>query len=141
MTIFVSIDSSLENNLWWNNLIHLYAREGDPFEIHCWYDEINLIHLAEQHGIKVRSSIPEVTVVSGKVTQELLDLLISGKKPEDTSGYNKMTPFYTVRIGENFSSEQYGTTVYLTCDSAEQYQQVDTLLQDMKHHANIYRNT
>ena len=140
MTIFVSIDSSLKYNLWWNNLIPLYAREGEPFEIHCWYDETDLIHLAEQHGVKVRSSIPEVTVVSGKVTQELLDLLISGKKPEDTSGYNKMTPFYTVRIGDNFSSEQYGTAVYLTCDSAEQYQQVDTLLQDMKHHANIYRN-
>ena len=140
MTMFISVDSSLEDLNWWRELLRLYAREGESFEIHCWYDETDLIHLAEQYGIKVKSSIPEVTVVSGNVTQELLDLLISGNKPEDTSGYNKMTPFYTVRIGENFSSEQYGTAVYLTCESTEQYQQVDTLLQDMKKHASIYRN-
>ena len=141
MTIFISIDSSLDNNLWWHQLFRLYAKEGDSFEIHCWYDETDLIHLAERYGTKVRSSIPEVTVFSGKVTRELQDLLTSERKPEDTSGYNKMTPFYTVRIGENFSSEQYGTAVYLTCGSAEQYQQVDTVLQGMNHHANIYRNT
>lgn len=69
------------------------------------------------------------------------DLLTSEKKPEDTSGFNKTTPFYTVRIGDNFSSEQYGTAIYLTCDFAEQYQQVDMVLQGMKNHANIYRNT
>lgn len=140
MNCFISVDTSLKDHLWLSQLFSSCVREGDSFEIHCWYDENDLIRLIEPYGIKGKSSIPDVTVVSGTVTQELLDLLISREKPEDISGYNKMTPFYTVRVGEYFSSEQYGTAVYLTCNSVEQSQQVEMVLQNMKNHANIYRN-
>lgn len=141
MTFFLSIDSKLNENDWWKELLLLYAREGENFEIHCWYDETDLIHLAEQYGCKTRSTIPEITVVTGKVTRQLIDLLTIGDKPEDSSGYNRMTPFYIVRIGEDFSSEQYGTSLLLTSDATEQIAVVESVLKSIGCHASIYRNT
>lgn len=140
MTVLITIDSLLENHQWWSQLLLLYAGEGAPFEIHCWNDETELIHLAEQHGFKARNTIPDVTIITGKVTQEWVDLLITGKKPESTSGYNKMTPFYIVRIGEKFSSEQYGTSLLLSCDTAEESNVIDKVINAISCHANIYRN-
>lgn len=141
MTVFISIDSALEDYHWWRKLLRLYAREGDSFEIHCWYDETDLIHIAEQYGIKSRNTIPDVTIISGKVTEELIDFLTTRKKPENISGYNKMTPFYIVRIGEKFSSEQYGTSLLLSCDTTEESKMVDVVLNEISCHASIYRNT
>lgn len=131
----------LNKNDWWRELLLLYAREGESFEIHCWYDETDLIRLAEQYGNKSRTTITEITVITGEVTKELIDLLTIGDKPEDTSGYNRMTPFYIVRIGEDFSSEQYGTSLLLTSDSTEQIEVVESVLKSITCHASIYSNT
>ena len=48
-------------------------------------------------------------VIEGKVTEEMVDFLLSLPKPTDTEVYNKMTPFFSVFLDNGFSSEHYGT--------------------------------
>lgn len=79
-------------------------------------------------------------MISGTVTKEWIQLLTTENKPEVDFGYNKMTSFYTVRLGENFSSEQYGTELLLVCDTDAQLQQVKEILSGVKDQVKFYIN-
>ena len=47
------------------------------------------------------------------MTPAFIDFLLSLPKPADTEIYNKMTPFFSLFLDTGFSSEHYGTELYL----------------------------
>lgn len=140
MSVFISVDETAKENRWWKELVSAYARVGDKFEIHCWADEIEAWKLVEKFGWKSRESRPDVVVINGIITSDLVAFLTSGKKPKNGQGYNKMTPCYIVRLGKDFSSEQYGTEVLLTDIPKEKKTTVESALQSISRFAKVYRN-
>ena len=103
-------------------------------------DEIDAWKLVEKFGWKSRETRPAVIVVNGIITYDFIAFLTGGKKPKNSQGYNKMTPFYIVRLGKSFSSEQYGTEILLNDISREKKTTVDSVLPKIRSHAKIYRN-
>lgn len=48
-------------------------------------------------------------MITGEVTSEFINMLLSMEKPKDTEIYNKMTPF----LDDNFQSCHYGTEIHI----------------------------
>ena len=107
------------DNNWWKRLILLFAQPDTPFEIHCWQDEPQWIAAAQQFGTVQQSSEGfNGVIVSGRMTQTLIDFLKQIEKPTDTEIYNKQTPFFSIFLN-GFSSEHYGTELHITVPPEE----------------------
>ena len=52
-------------------------------------------------------------LISGDVTPEFVQMLLSQPKPADAEIHNKMTPFFNVFLDDKFQSCHYGTELYL----------------------------
>lgn len=48
--IAIQITEKGHGNQWWKELLSLYLKEGEPFEIHCWKNEKEEIASALQYG-------------------------------------------------------------------------------------------
>ena len=61
-------------------------------------------------------------------------------KPEDTFVYNKMTPFFTIVLGNRLHSEHYGTEIILSRVDKASQPAIDRILKDLAPMASIHRN-
>jgi len=118
LNFMVTADQSVQDNKWWKDIFRIYAKPGEYFEIHCWQDEKEAFRIAEKYGETACYTMPDLKIIHGTVTEHLISYILSERKPSDNSCYNKMLPFYTFRIGSNFSSEKYGTEIILKCRSS-----------------------
>ena len=141
MSFMISVGNSADNNLWWKDLLRLYAVPGEYFEIHCWSDERKELQVAEQFGERACYGMPDMKIIHGTLTEKLISFLLNEKKPSDCDCYNKMTPFFTILIGEYFSSEKYGTEIILKSRSSREEKQIQEIVSCLNTKAKIYTNT
>lgn len=139
MSSYILVNDQIQSNEWWKTLVRLCARIGDEFEICCWADEKEEIEQAMPFGHKVPSSWHGGTVIQGGITKSFVNYLTALDKPE-ADIYNKMTPFFTVRLGGVLSSEHYGTEVILSDVPAGIQKSVDQILAEMERSAQVHRN-
>ena len=112
----IQLISRIDNNKWWKNLFIHYASKGESFEIRCWDEEIESIDLIKKYGTVQKSQTTKEIIVTGYITNELIDLIVKEDMPKDQSIYNKMTQFFTINIDKAFSSCHYGTEIYIDED-------------------------
>lgn len=106
----VAFDGTEVDNARWRTLMAEHLETAKTFEIHCWTEEQEEIALALQYGTVKPDKWKYGTIITGTVTAQFKELLLNLPKPLDTaSGYNKMTPFFSIMLDNGFSSEHYGT--------------------------------
>lgn len=121
MNCSISVLEDVTNKEYWNLLFNHFVHEGDTLEIRCWKEEQEEIKKALCYGEskeQAQDTSYEVSV-KGIVTEEIkakiLKEPIAGKSLSD----RKVVPFFTINAGESFSSEHYGTEVYLNVSSSD----------------------
>lgn len=139
VSFMISVDNTAEDNQWWKDLFRLYAKTGEYFEIHCWADETRQLQLAEQFGERACYIMPELKIIHGTLTERLIAFLLNEEKPTDCECYNKMTPFFTILIGDHFSSEKYGTEIILKSRCKKEEKQIEQVMTALASNAKIYR--
>ena len=112
----IQLIAKIYNNKWWKNLFIHYACKGETFEIRCWDEETESIDLIKKYGTVQKSQTTKEIIVTGYITNELIDLIVKEDMPKDQSIYNKMTQFFTINIDKAFSSCHYGTEIYIEED-------------------------
>lgn len=138
MNVLITADNSVCDNQWWKDLFVACVKPGDYFEIHCWQDEKTELRLAGDYGDTACYSIPDMKIVHGTMSDRMQAYLEHVGKPSDAHGYNKMVPFYTIRIGNHFSSEKYGTEIMLNIKSPKSVKQVLNILGRMGRGITVY---
>ena len=121
-------------------MLRIYARPGEYFEIHCWADETRQLKIAEQFGERACYGMPDLKIIHGTMSEKLISYLLGEEKPKDCECYNKMVPFFTIVIGDHFSSEKYGTEIILKSRNKKEEKQIDQVLKSLESKAKIYRN-
>lgn len=96
----------------WRILMAEKLSAAARFEIHCWNEEREEIHLALPFGRLKETAWAYGKVIAGEVTPEFTAFLLSLPKPQDTEVYDKMTPFFSIFLDNGFSSEHYGTQLH-----------------------------
>ncbi len=110
----VYLDRTEKDNSKWLELITAALKSAKIFEIHCWNEEEEWIEVALKYGTIKESDWKYGKIVTGNVTKEFSDMLLSMPKPTDIEIYNKMTPFFSIFLDEyNFQSCHYGTEIYI----------------------------
>ena len=105
------IDYSIEDLDWWKNLMALFLKEGENFQIRCWRDKKEIIEKALGCGkLCLESSSQCETSIRGLLGKELIDYIALEEKPEE---YDRWTNFFTINIGERFSSSHYGSEIWI----------------------------
>lgn len=140
MDLMISVDDLTPDNHWWKEIFRLYARSGEYFEIHCWSDEAEELALAKRYGSAACYSMPDIKIVHGILSDELIRFFLQEEKPADRSCYNKMVPFFTVRIGSTYSSEKYGTEVLVTSMGSSQEESIKRIISNIADHAKLFRS-
>lgn len=140
MTYMISVERTAEDNFWWQELLRLFAKPGEYFEIHCWADEVKELKIAEQFGERACYGMPDLIIVHGTLTEKMVSYLLNEKKPVDCACYNKMNPFFTILIGEHFSSEKYGTEIILKSRFPKEDKQIEQIISCLKSKAKIYHS-
>ena len=109
----VYLDRSETTDARWKALIAERLKAAKTFEIHCWNEESEWIQFALQYGELKQTDWKHGKVIAGPVTPAFTEMLLGLPKPTDTEINNKMTPFFSVFLDNNFDSSHYGTEVYL----------------------------
>lgn len=124
---------------WWSDLMRLFLKEGEPFEIRHWNEEPEVIEEALCYGaIDPDKSTEYETSIVGKISRELIENLNIGEyyKCEVES---QPTKFFTIQT-EKISSEHYGNEIYLSeILSDEERQKVERLLEPIRQYLSIDR--
>ncbi|MBR2403732.1 MAG: hypothetical protein IKB01_13410 [Lachnospiraceae bacterium] len=109
----IYFDGTEKGNTKWLEMIKKAIKTAKKFEIHCWNEEAEWIELALKFGTLKDSTWKYGKMITGEVTSEFADMLLSMEKPKDTEIYNKMTPFFNVFLDKNFQSCHYGTEIHV----------------------------
>lgn len=107
----VELDRSEKDNGKWLSYITDALKTATAFEIHCWNEETEWIELALCYGSLKDADWRYGKIITGKVTPEFVQMILELPKPTDIEIYNKMTPFFTVTLDNDFWSEHYGTEI------------------------------
>ena len=137
MAVMITADDAVCENQWWKELFCLYAKPGLYFEIHCWSDEAEALSAACQYGNVACYNMPDIKIVHGILTERLIGCFLREERPADRSVYNKMIPFFTIRIGNNYSSENYGTQVLLQTDKSVCMDMIDKIIAGRADHVRL----
>ena len=106
------LDGTEPDNSRWRALLEQYLAKAETVEIHCWNEEAEWIALALQYGTLKETDWQYGRIITGAVTPEFCEMLLSQPKPADTEIYNKMTPFFQIFLDGDFQSCHYGTENY-----------------------------
>ncbi len=109
----IYFDRTEKDNSKWLELLKKALKVAKTFEIHCWNEEEEWIETALRYGCLQESDWTFGKIITGEVTQEFADMLLSMPKPQDTELENKMTPFFNVFLSNGFQSSHYGTEIYV----------------------------
>ncbi|MDO4733483.1 MAG: hypothetical protein Q4B50_08245 [Bacillota bacterium] len=131
---------SIQENDWWKKLVLACARLDEPFQIHCWKDESTEIKMLAPFAVPKSFPWKHGIVFEGRISKEFLGFLCALPKPEARDGYNKMTPFFTIVLGEAMESCHYGTEIYLAKKNPEQLQQIEKILSEIESRCLLHRN-
>lgn len=107
----IYFDRTEKDNSKWLELLEEALKTAKTFEIHCWNGEDEWIEVALRYGKIKESDWTYGKMITGDVTPEFSDMLITMPKPQDTELENKMTPFFNVFLDSGFQSSHYGTEV------------------------------
>jgi len=107
-----TFDFSEQDNSKWINLISGYLTTAKVFEIHCWNEEPEWTKLALQYGKLKDDDWKYGKIITGTVTPQFVQMLLSLPKPTNIEFENKMTPFFNIFLDDNFQSCHYGTENY-----------------------------
>ena len=140
MSTYILVNRNKKDKVWWNDLIRVCVRIGDPFEIHCWYDEKDAARQALRFGHKEPSTWHGGTVIKGTITREFLRFLLDAPKPTDTEIYNKMTPFFSIFFGKRLYSEHYGTEMTISKSVQENRAQIAAILDEVESYGTVHRD-
>lgn len=140
MSRYILAGRGKRDKRWWNDLVRECAQVGDPFEIHCWYDERNEIELARRFGQVVDSGWHGGMVIRGRITREFLNFLTELEKPTDIEIYNKMTPFFTIEFGDRIYSEHYGTEITIHRSVEDRRGVIGRILDEMEQWGTVHRD-
>ena len=138
--MLISADSNVMDNHWWKKLFRMHAAVGEYFEIHCWNDEKDALQVAETFGKAACYTIPDLKIVHGHLTERLITYMEHCMKPIECECYNKMVPFFTIRIGDHFSSEKYGTEIILRSRSVHEKVQIEGIVSGRSSGITVYYN-
>ena len=108
----MTFDYSEQDNGRWKELIAGYLKKAKSFEVHCWNEETEWILLALQYGKLKDDDWKYGKIITGDVTPQFIEMILTLPKPADTEIYNKMTPFFNVFLDDVFQSGHYGTENY-----------------------------
>ena len=109
----VTLDKSEQDNHKWLSYVAAALNSAKTFEIHCWNEEPEWIELALRYGKLKDDDWRYGKIITGEVTPEFVQMLLSQPKPTDIEIENKMTPFFNVFLDDTFQSCHYGTELYL----------------------------
>lgn len=109
----VTLDKSEQDNHKWLSYVAAALNSAKTFEIHCWNEESEWIELALRYGKLKDDDWQYGKIITGEVTPEFKQMLLSQPKPTDIELENKMTPFFNVFLDDTFQSCHYGTELYL----------------------------
>ena len=109
----VTLDRSEQDNHKWLSYVAAALDNAKTFEIHCWNEETEWIELALKYGVLKNDDWKYGKIVTGEVTPEFKQMLLSQPKPTDMGIENKMTPFFNVFLDDTFQSCHYGTELYI----------------------------
>lgn len=109
----IYFDRTETDNSKWLELLKEALKTAKTFEIHCWNGEDEWIDVALRYGCLQESDWTYGEIITGKVTPEFTEMLITMPKPQDTELENKMTPFFNVFLDSGFQSSHYGTEVVI----------------------------
>ena len=112
LTESVYFDYTEKDNTRFLALITDALKTAKTFEIHCWNEETEEIALALQYGKLKDYDWAYGKVITGEVTPEFVEMLLSQPKPTDIEAANKMTPFFNVFLDDTFQSSHWGTEIY-----------------------------
>ncbi|MBQ8547828.1 MAG: hypothetical protein IJ427_04945 [Lachnospiraceae bacterium] len=109
----IYFDRTEKDNSKWLELLKEALKTAKTFEIHCWNGEDEWIAVALRYGKLKESDWTYGKMITGEVTPEFADMLLTMPKPQDTEIENKMTPFFNVFLASGFQSSHYGTEVVI----------------------------
>ena len=112
LTESVYFDYSEKDNTHFLALLTDALKNAKTFEIHCWNEETEEIALALKFGKRKESDWTYGKVITGEVTPEFVEMLLSQQKPTDIEAANKMTPFFNIFLDDTFQSSHWGTEIY-----------------------------
>ncbi len=112
LTESIYFNYSEKDNTRFLTLLTDALKNAKTFEIHCWNEEVDEIALALKYGKLKESDWTYGKVITGEVTPEFVEMLLSQPKPTDIEAANKMTPFFNVFLDDTFQSSQWGTEIY-----------------------------
>ena len=92
----VTLDKSEQDNHKWLSYVAAALNSAKSFEIHCWNEESMWIELALRYGKLKDDDWRYGKIITGDVTPEFVQMLLSQPKPTDIELENKMTPFFNV---------------------------------------------
>lgn len=140
MSSYILVGRGKRDKGWWNDLVLACAVIGDPFEIHCWYDEHREVDLVRRFGESCPGGWHGGVVIRGKITREFLSFLTGAEKPGDIEIYNKMTPFFTIQFGQRLRSEHYGTEMTIDRSVSDRRGSIDRILKEMEPYGTVLRD-
>jgi len=109
----IYFDRTEKDNSKWLGLLKEALKTAKTFEIHCWNGEDEWIAVALRYGKLKESDWTYGKMITGEVTPEFAEMLLTMPKPQDTELENKMTPFFNVFLDSGFQSSHYGTEVVI----------------------------
>lgn len=109
----IYFDRTEKDNSKWIALLKEALKNAKTFEIHCWNGEDEWIETALRYGKLKESDWTYGKMITGEVTPEFAEMLLTMPKPQDTELENKMTPFFNVFFDNRFYSNHYGTEVVI----------------------------
>lgn len=109
----IYFDRTEKDNSKWIALLKEALKNAKTFEIHCWNGEDEWIAVALRYGKIKESDWTYGKMITGEVTPEFAEMLLTMPKPQDTELENKMTPFFSVFFDNRFYSNHYGTEVVI----------------------------
>ena len=112
LTESVYFDYSEKDNTRFLALITDALKNTKTFEIHCWNEENEEIALALKYGKLKEDDWKYGKIITGEVTAEFIEMILSQPKPTDIEATNKMTPFFNVFLDDTFQSSHWGTEIY-----------------------------
>lgn len=108
---YVELDGTEITNSRWVSYMSDALKTAQTFEIHCWNEETECIRLALRYGEQKDVDWQYGKIITGEVTPDFTAFLLGLPKPSDTDIYNKMTPFFSIFLDNDFRSEHYGTEI------------------------------
>lgn len=106
-------------------LVKHFVHAGNELEIRCWKEETAEIKQASRYGKPLEDGL-EISI-KGMVTDALLTELLAellAEAPVDKEAYEKITKYFSIRAKREtfeFSSEHYGTELYIIGISNEDF--------------------